>query len=103
MRERANGRCARAFAIVGHSTGCQDAVTLLRTAPLQVRAKMRAAVLQAPVSDRESASLEEDEEGREELLKTAEALVAKGRGDEFLTMHYGFVPMSAQRHALALA
>ena len=49
-----------ALAIVGHSTGCQDAVTLLRVAPPEVRSKIRAAVLQAPVSDREADSLEPD-------------------------------------------
>jgi len=89
-----------AFAIVGHSTGCQDAVTLLGTAPADIRCLIRAAVLQAPVSDREAASLETDEDERNELLSTAQALVAQGNGDVLLPkLHYGFVPMRASRYA----
>ena len=42
---------AAAFAVVGHSTGCQDIVQLLATAPTAVRERIRAVVLQAPVSD----------------------------------------------------
>ena len=45
---------------MGHSTGCQDIVQLLATAPTAVRERIRAVVLQAPVSDREAASLEEE-------------------------------------------
>lgn len=92
---------AKAFAIVGHSTGCQDAVALLRIAPPEIRAKIRAAVLQAPVSDRESNAVEPDVDGsKARLLAEAERLVAAGKGDQLLSeKHYGFVPMSAQRYA----
>lgn len=87
-----------AFAIVGHSTGCQDAVTLLGSAPPGVRQLIRAAILQAPVSDREAASLEGDEAERSKLLLKAESLIAQGQGDALLLKHYGFVPMSAERY-----
>ena len=89
-----------AFAIIGHSTGCQDAVTLLGTAPPEVRKLLRAAVLQAPVSDREAATLEDDEAERLELLRVAEDMVAAGQGAALMPrLHYGFVPMSASRYA----
>ena len=99
-RDGAAGRPAKAFAIVGHSTGCQDAVTLLRSAPLAVRIKLRAAVLQAPVSDREAASLDPDPEGRASTLARAEALVAAGRGASLLPddLHNG---MPAARSPLS--
>lgn len=97
-REQHGARPVKAFAIVGHSTGCQDAVALLRSAPPAIRAKLRAAVLQAPVSDREADSLENPDP---ELLKRAEALVAAGKGDTLLTpfLHNGFVPINAARYA----
>ena len=102
-REAAAGRRpVNAFALVGHSTGCQDAVTVLRGAhlPDNVRAKIRAAVLQAPVSDRESDSLLPDATGRAALLAEAEALVAAGDGHKLVsTLHNGFVPISAARYA----
>lgn len=41
------------FAFIGHSTGCQQGVHLMATAPARIREKIRAVILQAPVSDRE--------------------------------------------------
>ena len=82
---------AAAFAVVGHSTGCQDIVQLMATAPAAVRAKIRAVVLQAPVSDREAASLEDDAPGRAANLARAQQLVAEGRPEALLPeLHYGF-------------
>ena len=80
-----------------YSTGCQDAVTLLRTAPPPVRAKIRAAVLQAPVSDRESDSLETEPETRAALLASAQRFIAEGNGSALMPgfLHNGFVPISA--------
>lgn len=85
-----------AFAIVGHSTGCQDIVALLRTAPPAVRKKIRAAVLQAPVSDRENSDNPAETAA---LLTTAEGLVARGEGSTLVPgyLHNGFVPMNAER------
>lgn len=95
----ATEREAAAFAIVGHSTGCQDACELLAAAPPSLRAMIRAAVLQAPVSDREAASLEASAES-DAMLAEAKALVARGEGSALLSSkHYGFVPMSAERYA----
>ena len=88
------------FAVVGHSTGCQDIVQLLATAPFDVRSKIRAVVLQAPVSDREAASLEEDAPGRATRLAQAQQLLAEGRPGALLPeLHYGFVPINAARYS----
>eukprot|EP00928_Gymnodinium_smaydae_P043964 TRINITY_DN29366_c0_g1_i1.p1 TRINITY_DN29366_c0_g1~~TRINITY_DN29366_c0_g1_i1.p1 ORF type:complete len:382 (+),score=50.72 TRINITY_DN29366_c0_g1_i1:91-1146(+) len=93
-------RDVSAFAVIGHSTGCQDIVHLLASAPVEIRKLVRAAVLQAPVSDREAASLEDDADGRDALLKEAQTLVGAGRGETLLSkMHYGFVPITAERYA----
>lgn len=88
------------IAIIGHSTGCQDAVHLLASAPSSLRAYIRAVILQAPCSDREAASLEEDAKEQAELLAEAEQMVVSGRGDCLLSkMHYDFVPITASRFA----
>ena len=74
---------AAAFAVVGHSTGCQDIVQLLATAPTAVRERIRAVVLQAPVSDREAASLEGEPTAAARLVH-AQQLVAEGRPEALL-------------------
>ena len=92
-------RQVSAFAIIGHSTGCQDAVTVLANAPPSIRCLLRAAILQAPVSDREAASLEGDATERNAQLAQALQLVEAGKGTALLPeMHYGFVPMTAARY-----
>lgn len=93
-------REATAFAVIGHSTGCQDAVHLLATAPASLRKLVHAVVLQAPVSDREAATLEDGADERAALLAEAQHLIAAGRGSQLLSeMHYGFVPITAERYA----
>uniref|UniRef100_A0A7S0L6B9 AB hydrolase-1 domain-containing protein n=1 Tax=Coccolithus braarudii TaxID=221442 RepID=A0A7S0L6B9_9EUKA len=105
-------RDAKQFALCGHSTGCQDAVHFLKNAPPALRARVRAAILQAPVSDRE-ANREDVPSGpawaahgfsspqqHAALLADAQSRVADGRGDEILsTRYFGFVPMTAARYA----
>lgn len=68
------------FVIVGHSTGCQDAVRYAQrhradpdTAPLL------GVVLQAPVSDREWLA---SQPGTAERLAKAEGMMAAGQGEE---------------------
>lgn len=93
-------RHATAFVVIGHSTGCQDAVHLLAAAPTCVRRHIRGVILQAPVSDREAASLEDGEEERAKVLAEAQALIGSGQGKKLLTeLHYGFVPITAERFA----
>jgi len=102
-------RGATAFAVIGHSTGCQDAVHLLATASPDLRKLVRAVVLQAPVSDREAASLEDAAcsgsawhraEERNALLAEAQQMIAQGHGSDLLPKkHYGFLPITAERYA----
>ncbi len=82
------------FAIVGHSTGCQDAVCFLETASVQTRAKVPLVALQAPVSDREGSELEE---GFFDKLANAQELVDQDRGQEMLPRSFHWAPITAQR------
>lgn len=92
-------RQVSAFAIIGHSTGCQDTVQFMATASVSTRQKVRACVLQAPVSDREAWALEGNAEERERLLDLARSLVEEGKGTQLLPeLHYGFVPITADRY-----
>ncbi|XP_057992676.1 UPF0613 protein PB24D3.06c-like isoform X4 [Hevea brasiliensis] len=66
--------------LLGHSTGCQDIVHYMRTNAACSRA-VRAAILQAPVSDREyRASLPETAA----MIDLASTMIAKGRGSELM-------------------
>ena len=77
------------------------------TGRLGVRVRLRSAypypslnptATQAPVSDREAASLEDDAPGRAANLARAQQLVAEGRPEALLPeLHYGFVPINAAR------
>lgn len=82
------------FAIVGHSTGCQDAVCFLETAKQEAREKVQLVALQAPVSDREGSELEEGFFGK---LKDAKELVDQNKGNEMLPRSHHWAPMTAQR------
>eukprot|EP00929_Paragymnodinium_shiwhaense_P112048 TRINITY_DN80308_c0_g1_i1.p1 TRINITY_DN80308_c0_g1~~TRINITY_DN80308_c0_g1_i1.p1 ORF type:complete len:378 (-),score=64.08 TRINITY_DN80308_c0_g1_i1:35-1105(-) len=95
-------KSAKACAIVGHSTGCQNAVYFMKNSQPENRMVLRFCGLQAPVSDREAAKTEDNYEESLKLLKTAEAMVADGRGEDILMKHYGFVPMTASRFASLL-
>ncbi|GAB0491873.1 hypothetical protein MMPV_003128 [Pyropia vietnamensis] len=64
--------------ILGHSTGCQSAVTYARGDPVQPPAGV---ILQAPVSDRQSRSMDGATAPR---LAAAIALIRAGRGRELL-------------------
>uniref|UniRef100_A0A7S4C6B5 AB hydrolase-1 domain-containing protein n=1 Tax=Chrysotila carterae TaxID=13221 RepID=A0A7S4C6B5_CHRCT len=100
------------FILVGHSTGCQIAVHFLARAPSALRRTIRGAVLQAPVSDRESNAADtpsgpqwashglSSQEEHDTLLREAQGLVASGRGETLLaTKYYGVVPITAARYS----
>jgi pimeloyl-ACP methyl ester carboxylesterase len=89
-----NHRNGKAFAIVGHSTGCQDAVCFLEKALPKVREMVKVVALQAPVSDREGSELEE---GFFEKLATSEEMVKNDRGDDMLPRSHHWAPITAQR------
>ena len=83
------------FAIVGHSTGCQDAICFLeKCATPHTRKKVTLVALQAPVSDREGA---ESEDGFAGKLSDAQDLVAHDKGQEMLPRSHHWAPMTAQR------
>ncbi|KAF8063709.1 SPAPB24D3.06c [Scenedesmus sp. PABB004] len=69
-----------AWVLVGHSTGCQDAVRYVQRHRAHDDA-LAGVVLQAPVSDREYLGMTP---GWAELEAPARAMVAAGRGDEVL-------------------
>jgi len=82
------------FAIVGHSTGCQDALCFLETAKSESLEKLQLVALQAPVSDREGSELEE---GFFDKLKDAQELVDQDKGNEMLPRSHHWAPITAQR------
>jgi pimeloyl-ACP methyl ester carboxylesterase len=83
------------FAIVGHSTGCQDAICFLeKSSKPQYRQNVTLVALQAPVSDREGSEMEE---GFANKLRDAQDLVTQDRGDEMLPRSHHWAPMTAQR------
>jgi len=90
-----------AVALVGHSTGCQDIVHFLRQG--RRRADIAAAVLQAPVSDREAMCMEFGEEAIAAANAAAREMCAKGGGAVDMmplwTPGTFGAPMSAARYA----
>lgn len=66
--------------LLGHSTGCQDIVHYMRTNAACSRA-VRAAILQAPVSDREFRATLPETAG---MIDLASKLIGEGRGSELM-------------------
>eukprot|EP00532_Pseudo-nitzschia_australis_P003439 CAMPEP_0168184636 /NCGR_PEP_ID=MMETSP0139_2-20121125/13354_1 /TAXON_ID=44445 /ORGANISM="Pseudo-nitzschia australis, Strain 10249 10 AB" /LENGTH=329 /DNA_ID=CAMNT_0008106289 /DNA_START=120 /DNA_END=1109 /DNA_ORIENTATION=+ len=95
MRYLCDYRNGQEFALVGHSTGCQDAVYFLEHAAPELRKKTSLVALQAPVSDREGTELEE---GFAEKLQHAQELVETKKGEELLPRSFHWAPMTAQRY-----
>eukprot|EP00934_Nitzschia_sp_Nitz4_P002633 Nitzschia sp. Nitz4//scaffold93_size78505//16056//17033//NITZ4_005414-RA/size78505-processed-gene-0.83-mRNA-1//1//CDS//3329560270//2623//frame0 len=99
-------RQAQRFSIIGHSTGCQDAIHFLKgainkeeeggiegTALANLFQRLVLVALQAPVSDREASG----GEGLEEMLQTASNLVQAGKGQEMMPRAAFWAPITAQR------
>lgn len=89
-------RNAEKFCLIGHSTGCQDAVHFLGTAKQELRRRLKVVALQAPVSDRESAAVHPTE-GAVEHLILAQKLASEGKGEEMMPRAAFWAPMTAQR------
>ncbi|KAI9687841.1 MAG: hypothetical protein M1822_001921 [Bathelium mastoideum] len=122
QQQRASGSVSNVFtgkiALMGHSTGCQDIIEYLcggahvdiqglNGAPRVARNPVEAAILQAPVSDREALELSVPAASLADAVTVAENLVAEKRSHEImpsaLTMQaLGPAPVSAARF-LALA
>ena len=81
---------------VGHSTGCQIAVTFCKTSQL-AHNFVKNVVLQAPVSDREALLLEKSKDFVEKLIVTANNLVEVGKGRQIVHSLYGIAPLTATR------
>ncbi|XP_050373932.1 UPF0613 protein PB24D3.06c [Argentina anserina] len=80
--------------LIGHSTGCQDIVHYIRTNAACSRA-VRAAILQAPVSDREyRATLPETAA----MIDLASTMITEGRGSELMPSEADLAPITACRY-----
>jgi alpha-beta hydrolase superfamily lysophospholipase len=87
--------------LMGHSTGCQDAMEYVTGPGHESRLPIDGVILQAPVSDRETlcSSLGES---YEEIVKKAQSLMDNNRGENVLPLSlgrtvFGRTPISAYR------
>lgn len=87
-------RNGETFAIVGHSTGCQDAIHFMKHGPSEMTQRTKFIALQAPVSDREGAMLEKN---YKENIEYAQSLVADGKGQEMMPRDVFWAPITASR------
>jgi dienelactone hydrolase len=89
-----------AVCLLGHSTGCQDIVAYLKTGKHVTRIKR--AVLQAPVSDREAMSAEHGDEVIAGARAMADGMCAAGARDALMprtTPGVFGTPITAHRYA----
>jgi pimeloyl-ACP methyl ester carboxylesterase len=90
---------AEHFAFVGHSTGCQNSIHLLKYGRLDIIQRIKAVVLQAPVSDRESLPLSSIYGCKHnEYIQHAQSLLAKGAGEEMMPRSVFWAPITANRY-----
>jgi pimeloyl-ACP methyl ester carboxylesterase len=108
-------RQAESILLLGHSTGCQQIVHFLKQA--RHRTRIAAAVLQAPVSDREAATIDPSVSGSSravstvehhaasphlnqlhQFIETATQMKAQGRGSEMMARAAFWAPISANRY-----
>ncbi|GAB5368640.1 hypothetical protein AAMO2058_001337100 [Amorphochlora amoebiformis] len=84
--------------LMGHSTGCQDAVSYCKLCHTQKKPEERinGIILQAPVNDPEYFSLEGKK--TEKYLKLAREMVSKRRGRELMPRECLFAPITADRY-----
>eukprot|EP01134_Creolimax_fragrantissima_P007850 CFRG7850T1 len=82
------------FILLGHSTGCQDIISFLRSG--RNTSHISKAILQAPVSDREYISTLEN---ASRCLTIAKSMVAEGKALEFMPRDSWDIPITAERYA----
>jgi pimeloyl-ACP methyl ester carboxylesterase len=87
-------RGAHQYVLVGHSTGCQNAVHYLKHG--KYKESIRGVVLQAPVSDREHAMMES--EHYKKYLEVAQTLRDAGKAEEMMPRAALWAPITAQRY-----
>jgi pimeloyl-ACP methyl ester carboxylesterase len=83
---------AEQFGLVGHSTGCQNAVHYMKCG--KYRDILKVVALQAPVSDREHAM---QEEGYEQNIQVATQMREDGRANEMMPRSAFWAPITASR------
>jgi pimeloyl-ACP methyl ester carboxylesterase len=87
--------------LMGHSTGCQDAMEYVTGPGKDSRLPLDGVILQAPVSDREAIG-DSLGESHKKIVETAQAFVQDGRSDDVLPLAlgkslFGKAPISAYR------
>jgi hypothetical protein len=89
-------RSCQNVCLVGHSTGCQQTVHYLKHGVAANREKVKVAVMQAPVSDREHAMTEPN---YTKYLNLAKDMIAKDnkQGQEMMPREAFWAPITAQR------
>jgi hypothetical protein len=87
-------RSCETVCLVGHSTGCQQTVHYLKHGLTANREKVKVAVMQAPVSDREHAMTEPN---YTKYVTLAKAMIAEGKGQEMMPREAFWAPITAQR------
>ena len=83
---------AEQFALVGHSTGCQNSIHFLKYGQQELVDQVKVVALQAPVSDRET------EEDHSEYIKQAQTMVEQQQGDEMMPRSAFWAPITASRY-----
>lgn len=92
LSENRNGD---SFALVGHSTGCQNAIHFMKNCKDEnLKQKVKLIALQAPVSDREGAMKESN---YEENIKHARKLMEDKKGDEMMPRESFWAPITCSR------
>lgn len=87
-------RNAERFALVGHSTGCQNSVHFMKYAQKDLVERVKVVALQAPVSDREAAMTGPK---YHEHIEHAKKLQAMGQEDEMMPRSAFWAPITAAR------
>lgn len=82
------------FALVGHSTGCQNAIHLMKYGTKEAMEKIKVIALQAPVSDREDAMTRPT---YADNIKHAKTLQEKGMEEEMMPRSAFWAPITAAR------
>ena len=89
-------RSGETFALVGHSTGCQNSIHFLKNGDDDMVARTKSVALQAPVSDREHAMMEPN---YEENIGLARQMKKEGRAEETMPRSVFWAPITASRFA----
>ncbi|KAL7531438.1 hypothetical protein ACHAXR_004043 [Thalassiosira sp. AJA248-18] len=87
---------AQRFALVGHSTGCQNSIHFLKWARRDIVDRLKVVALQAPVSDRESHALTPGDHSTH--LAHAKSLLSKNEGEEMMPRSAFWAPITASRY-----